>query len=358
MNTLNKSMFILITLLSGMLAAACLNVPTPEIAVVEPTATGTPAPTNTPTSITDTPAVTNTLTSTATPTPVLATETPTNTPTETAAPTDTATPTQTPAHTSTPTQTPTETLTPTSTPMPLPPSKTPTPEPQGFAYPSIPAGKSLLYVINFNGDEAQFRFFDRPEQYVIPGKRVAPEGGVLELFLDPGHYRWASEIPFANLKGEGELDLSEGQIQGLGLVQGKEGPQDVVEGFLIGSDPFAPPVTPSPTPVPTPPTPSPGKSVLVIGLDRAFEVVMNGQRIVTPQGQRLFLELDPGRHVILIAYEFAPPAESTEGPFGSPDTLIASTEHTFNLPPDSICDYITYFGEPWELTCNPFPRTP
>lgn len=351
---MNKHKFILIALMLSILATACRNEATPEIAAVEPTATSTPAPTDTPVPPTDTPTATNTATST----PIPPTGTPTSTPTETATAiataTSTATPTRTPAPAATPTPTPTETPLPTPTPLPPPPTETPTPAPQGFAYPPIPAGKSLLYVINFNGDEAQFRFVDRPEQYLIPGKSVAPEGGVLELFLDPGRYHWASEIPFANLKGEGALDLGEGQIQGLGLAQGKVGPDDVVDGFLIGSDPFAPPVTPSPTPIPTPPTPSPGKLVLVIGLDRAFEIVMNGQSIHTPHGQRLFLELDPGQHVILIAYEIAHPAEYTEGSFGLPTTSIVSTEHYFDLPADSICDYITNFGQAWELVCHPF----
>ncbi len=311
------------------LIIACSAIATPEIIVqTESTATDTLTVIQTPTLL---PTDTTTFTATSMP--------PTDTPTATATSTATAIPTATLTDTPTATATNTPTLTPTASPT-LPPllTATPTPQPEtsSVVYPPIPSGKGLLYVINFHSDEAQFRFFDHPEEYHIPGKSVAPEGGVLELFLDPGHYRWASVIEFANLRGEGELEIVEGQIHGLGLVQGKVGPTDIVEGFLIGSDPLAPPVTPTPTPIPTPPTPSPGKTTLVIALDRGAEVLVNGQSIIIPQGQRLFLELVPGPQDIKLSFELALPEEA---PSGAPSTIVVGKEFTYELPPNSICDW-------------------
>jgi hypothetical protein len=204
---------------------------------------------------------------------------------------------------------------------------TPEPEPQSGRYPAIPSGKGLLYVINFHGDEVQFRFIDRPEQYVIPGKQVAPEGGVLELFIDPGSYGWVGEIPFANLKGEGALDVVEGQIQGLGLVQGKLGSQDVIEGFPIGSDPLAPPVAPTPTP----PTPSPNKALLLLRTDIApGDVTFRDQHYPLEVGQTLTLELDPGFYDINFTFLYACELE------GCPLQIV--NNHQVELQSNSVCE--------------------
>jgi hypothetical protein len=165
----------------------------------------------------------------------------------------------------------------------------------GVVYPEIPAGQSLLYVINYHSDEAQFHIFDQEGDYLIPGKSSVPDGGVLELFLDPGHYRWASVIQFANLRGEGEFDIAAGQIYGLGLAHGKVGPQDVVEGLALGPDPLSPPTTPSPTPIPIAPAPADGKVMLVlISSGSSGDILFPEQKYVLEANTRLFIEVDPG----------------------------------------------------------------
>lgn len=287
---------------------------------------------------TETPPVTPSSTQTPIPPTPTVTATATTTPTATASPTSTYTPTVIP--TRTPTNSPTPLPTHTPTPLP-PPSPTATPQPatgSGYPYPPIPGGKGLLYVINFHGEEVRFAFQGQEEEYRIPGKSVAPEGGVLELFLDPGHYQWSGFIEFPELKGEGELEIVEGQIQGLGLVQGKVGPQDVIEGFLIGSDPFAPPVTPTPTPIPTPPTPSPGKAVLIVKSGGfPAEVLIQNQKHVLPAGQTIFLELDPGSYDLEFLIEFeALNVENIEAPSGTIPTFVILTDKV-ELVAGSIC---------------------
>ncbi len=196
MITLHRTPFILLTVGSLLfLAVACYTqIPTvsqnEDLAQIEETnvvtaaqtTEHTPLPTHTP--------VPATYTSTPTSIP---TATSTTSPTSTPTATSTAPPTSTPTVTSIPTAsaTDTPTLIPTNTPLPQPTSA-PTLESQSsHVYPPIPAGNGLVYVINFYGDAVTFVFQGREEQYTIPGKSVAPDGGVLELFLSPGHYETA-----------------------------------------------------------------------------------------------------------------------------------------------------------------------
>jgi hypothetical protein len=230
-----------------------------------------------------------------------------------------------------PTDTPTPP--PTATPVRLPPSSTPAPQaPAARAYPPIPPGKGLLYVINFHGDEAQFYFIGQQGEYPIPGKAAAPEGGVLELFLDPGAYRWASRIPTAGLSGEGELQIATGQIHGLGLIQGLVGDRSVVEGFWIGADPFAPAQTPTPTP-------SPGKAVLVLDSGSySGDVQFPGATYQILGGKSLFLEVEPGFQDINVTYYVPGEGETVCGFYGCGLTGNISFKFQLTLPADSICD--------------------
>ncbi len=286
---------------------------------------------------------------THTPVPATDTSTPTNIPTATSTAPPTSTPTftstaSTPTSTSTPaaSATDTPTLIPTNTPLPQPTSA-PTLESQsGYVYPPIPAGNGLVYVINFYGDEVTFIFQGREEQYTIPGKSVAPDGGVLELFLSPGHYEWFAEIGYLGLKGAGELQILEGQIHGLGLSAGKIGPKDVIEGFLIGSDPLAPPAAPTPIPIPTPPTPAPGKAVLVLDPGGvAGEFLIQNRKYMVDGQQKLFIELEPGFHDIVYIFEASSmwPNSENESSYNLPNL----TEFTFKveLPANSICELRT-----------------
>jgi hypothetical protein len=326
-----------------LLAAACNGQATPKpLTQVDLTvsATATAMPTNAPTA-----------TSSSTPTPVPPTATSTPIP-----PTDTLTPTGTSTNTPTPTSASTNTPVPTDTPtIPLPPTATPTPEPEpaGHAYPPVSEGKGLLYVINFHGEEAQFYFIGREGEYRIPGKNTAPDGGMLELFLDPGHYRWASIIESAGLRGEGELDITEGQIHGLGLVQGKVGPQNVVEGFLIGSDPLAPDVTPTSTPIPTPPTPSPGKTTLVLEPGgRNGDILFLDQKHQIESGHRLFLELEPGFYDI--NFNYTPGDMYTCDFAGCRRDNYGTANFQVTLPANSICDlFVGGKSSDGDLSCKP-----
>ncbi len=300
---------------------------------VAQTAEHTPIPTHTPVPAADTFTPTNTPTATST-------TSPTSTPTATS----TAPPTSTPTFTSTPTAsaTDTPTLIPTNTPLPQPTSA-PTPESQsGHVYPPIPVGNGLVYVINFYGDEVTFVFQGREEQYTIPGKSVAPDGGVLELFLSPGQHEWFAEIGYLGLKGAGELQILEAQIHGLGLSAGKIGSKDVIEGFLIGSDPLAPPVTPTPTPIPTPPTPAPGKAVLVLDTGGvAGEFLIQNQKYIADGQQKLFIELEPGLHDLVYIFEHSSmwPNSEHKSWYNLPNLMDCTFK--VELPANSICELHT-----------------
>lgn len=322
---------------TGLLLVSCSN----NVAMmVTPTSAPTATATAVPATATFTPTATATATATFTPKPTATfTQTPTPSPTATSTPTDTPSPTAT------------FTARPTATPKPVIPTDTPTPEPAGYAYPAIPEGQGLLYVINFHSDEAQFYFFDDPTEYRIPGKSTVPDGGVLELFLSPGDHRWASVIDAKGLHGEGHITIESGQIQGLGLVQGKVGPQDVVEGILLGSDPMAPAETPTPTPIPTPPTPSTGKAVVVFythgrGGELSF---LDEHYPFEPESRRAF-EFEPGP----ISFSFSYP--DTLVKFYQQDHWMYWTEtYLADLPPDSICDLALGGREhPDEVHCHPY----
>lgn len=282
------------------------------------------------------------LTPTKSPTPVA-----TYTPIPTATPTKTAT--STPTNTNTPAQIATATIIPTATstfiPIPTEQPYTSTLVPEisvvNSLYPSIPSGKGLLYVINFHSDAAQFYFFDRPEEYRISGKSLAPEGGILELFLDPGIYRWASVIEFANLRGEGQIEIVEGQIQGLGLVYGKIGPKDIVEGFLIGSDPLSPPVTPSPTPIPTPPIPSRGHTMIILNSGNLSGVgAIAGWQYPLQAGTWYQVEWPAGVYDVEFIYDRYFTCNGTC--FVNSTILFKDIE----FPPDNICDIMLEIKRP------------
>ena len=186
----------------------------------------------------------------------------------------------------------------------------------------------------------------REEQYTIPGRSVAPDGGVLELFLSPGHYEWFAEIGYLGLKGAGELQILEGQIHGLGLSAGKIGSKDVIGGFLIGSDPLAPPVTPTPTPIPTPPTPVPGKAVLVLDTGGvAGEFLIQNQKYIADGQQKLFIELEPGLHDLVYIFEISAVCPNCEikGEYNIPN--LAENTFKVELPPNSICELHTRTDE-------------
>lgn len=322
-------------LLSFLLIAVLAGCNQPVETVVQPTAQSV---------IIETPAATPSLTST--PAPPTTTATSTGTSTSTLAPVPpTKTPTATSTNTATPTGTSTSTPLPTDTPTSVPiPTDTPTPEITSVIYPVIPDGQGLFYVINFHADEAQFHFFDRPEEYRIPGKSIVPDGGILELFLAPGQYRWAGVIQSAELRGEGEIEIVAGQIQGLGLAYGKIGPKDVVEGINLGSDPLSPPVTPSPTPIPVAPTPSPGKTTLVFITETySGDILFQNQSHSIEQQNRLFLELDPIFYDINFAYTDWNRKRCTFSSSGSNVVAncvpgeLESTNYQVTLVTDQIC---------------------
>ncbi len=199
-----------------------------------------------------------------------------------------------------------------------------------------------MYVINFFGDEVKFIFPNSGEEHIIPGRATMPDGGILELFLSPGNYEWLAEIGYTGLKGAGRFDVTAGQIQGIGLSQGKVGPEDVIEGFDIGADPLAPPVTPTPTPVPTPPTPSPGRAVLAVDTGGvAGELIIEGQKHITDGQSVLFVEVSAGDQDVVYIYDLKAlwPNNKIDESLNIPD--MQEWVFKVNAPADHICTLFT-----------------
>jgi len=303
--------------------SACMNVP-----VVTPVVDVTPL--ETPADIPPTLSVANAVEATITSTKTL--------PTAVKLPTDTATPVATETSTPFPTETPqpTETSAPTNTPIPQPESTS--------RYPTIPEGQSLLYVINFFGDELQFRFEGQMEPYRVPGKSVAPEGGVRELFLQPGHYKWAGVVEFVGVSGGGEFDLAAGEIQGLGIAEDHTG----LIGFLIGPDPLAPPATPTPVPTLVPPSkPSAGKVTFVYftpewAIDATLTFLDQAYALIP--GERLVIELEPGFYDITMSY-FSEPIDCPNGA-----VCLSNDSHSYKV--DLLANHICELqGKLKQFTC-------